>query len=530
MKLLIVDDEQSAIDAVLTGVDWEKLKFSDIYTASDKKEAIRIIEQKPVDILLCDIEMPQGSGLELLEWINVNHRGICCIFMTCHADFSYAQRALHLGSFEYILKPLDFENLENVLNNAITRVAQFRQLETANTFWNQGKAAVEKQFWRKLFIGDIVADDENIASYISRHQLDIPVDGLFLPVFISPKRFPSDMSAEDIKLFSFALRNIAEELFLIEDAAHEVEDFQGNKILVVFTIRTADQVNSVRSRVETLCSDYKEAVDNYFHIQVCCYLGEPVDICEMPAEIEAFHQMDYNNVILWRNVIDFRSRGLLPDPSQVGGLDFSRFIVLLGDGRYDDIVQNIREVLSGHETLVNDRQFMEQFFQGFDRLMGNFALKNLVSLGELFDSEKNIRLTEAAEGSVEGLLQWVDYTMDIVRSFRKNRFQPVSPVDRVCLHIQQHLEDTLSADEIADSVHLNPDYLNRVFKKEKGMSLNKYVILQKMERAKWLLRHTNWKIGDVAAAVGYYNYSSFNRAFAKVVGQSPQAWKHREEG
>lgn len=530
MKLLIVDDEQSAIDAVLTGVDWKKLKFSDIYTASDKKEAIRIIEQKPVDILLCDIEMPQGSGLELLEWINANHRGICCIFMTCHADFSYAQRALHLGSFEYILKPLDFENLENVLSNAITRVAQFRQLETANTFWNQGKAAVEKQFWRKLFIGDIVADDENIASYISRHQLDIPVDGLFLPVFISPKRFPSDMSVEDIKLFSFALRNIAEELFMTEDTVHQVEDFRGNEILVVFTIKSPDRINSIRSHVEALCWDYRAAADDYFHIQVCCYLGEPVSISGMPAEIEIFHQIDYNNVILWRNVIDFRSRAMLPDPAAVGGLDFSRFTVLLGDGRYDDIVQNIREVLEADPDQIRDRQFLEQFFRGFDKLLGNFSSKNLVSLGELFDNEKNVRLTEAAETSADGLLRWVDYVMDILGSFKKNRCQPVSPVDRVCLHIQQHLEDTLSVDEIADSVHLNPDYLNRVFKKEKGMSLNKYVILQKMERAKWLLRHTNWKIGDVAAAVGYYNYSSFNRAFAKVVGQSPQAWKHREEG
>lgn len=291
MRLLIVDDEDSAIQAVLKGVDWERLNFSDIYTAADKREAIGILEQQEVDVLLCDIEMPRGSGLELLEWINMHKPGICCIFMTCHADFSYAQRAVHLGSFEYVLKPLDFQNLEVILNEASVKVSQERQRKTASTYWDQGKKAVERQFWRKLFIGDIVSDDENIRGYILRNHLDIPVDGSFLPVFISPKRFPSTMNKEDIKLFCFALRNMAEELFFMEGLIHEVEDFY-DKILVMLTLK--DEGNkALRGRLETVCEEYIMAADEYLHIQVCCYIGEVASISEVPNMIEVFHKMDF---------------------------------------------------------------------------------------------------------------------------------------------------------------------------------------------------------------------------------------------
>ncbi|MNC32217.1 Melibiose operon regulatory protein [compost metagenome] len=78
---------------------------------------------------------------------------------------------------------------------------------------------------------------------------------------------------------------------------------------------------------------------------------------------------------------------------------------------------------------------------------------------------------------------------------------------------------------IAQNVHLNADYLTRIFKKEEGISISKYIINRKIERAKNLLADTNKSIGEIAAMVGYYNYSSFNRVFTKEVSMSPQEYK-----
>ena len=93
--------------------------------------------------------------------------------------------------------------------------------------------------------------------------------------------------------------------------------------------------------------------------------------------------------------------------------------------------------------------------------------------------------------------------------------------------VEQNIREELSVEDLAGQVHLNVDYLNRIFKKETGSTLGNYVTSQKMERAKFLLLKTDWSIGDVAAAVGYYNYSSFNRSFKKMTGESPQEWRKR---
>ena len=68
MKLLIVDDEVFAVKGILDSVDWTILKFEEVLTANSYSQAVNIMSQNTIEVLLCDIEMPMGSGLDLVEW------------------------------------------------------------------------------------------------------------------------------------------------------------------------------------------------------------------------------------------------------------------------------------------------------------------------------------------------------------------------------------------------------------------------------------------------------------------------------
>lgn len=84
------------------------------------------------------------------------------------------------------------------------------------------------------------------------------------------------------------------------------------------------------------------------------------------------------------------------------------------------------------------------------------------------------------------------------------------------------MENELRRDELAEYVHLNPDYLTRIFKKETGCTIKEYVIRQKLEEAKMLLRTTSLPISFIATKVGYCNFSHFSYAYKKVLGITPQ--------
>lgn len=122
MNLLIIDDEIETINGIMTGVDWEKLPFHNVYKATCVDEAKNMFETHRIDAALCDIEMPDGSGLDLLEWVNHNYTSVLSLVLTCHAEFSYAKRAVSLACRDYLLKPVDYGELTEKLREICTQL------------------------------------------------------------------------------------------------------------------------------------------------------------------------------------------------------------------------------------------------------------------------------------------------------------------------------------------------------------------------------------------------------------------------
>lgn len=113
-SILIVDDDKLLADKLEETVQWEKIGISMVFTAYNIRQAQKLLEEFPIQFLLCDIDMPQGSGLELLEWIRSRQMEIECVFLSSYANFAYAQKALRLSAREYLLKPISNQDLEAI--------------------------------------------------------------------------------------------------------------------------------------------------------------------------------------------------------------------------------------------------------------------------------------------------------------------------------------------------------------------------------------------------------------------------------
>ena len=119
MKLLIVDDEMFAVQGILDGVDWDKLSFDSVLKAYSYNQALEAFQSSFIDVLLCDIEMPDGSGLELVDYVNKHSPGTQCVILSCHDEFDFARQAVKLNCLEYVLKPVRYDALTGILQNAI---------------------------------------------------------------------------------------------------------------------------------------------------------------------------------------------------------------------------------------------------------------------------------------------------------------------------------------------------------------------------------------------------------------------------
>ena len=127
MNVILIDDEEVAVNALKRRVDWDKYGVDEVYVASSAGQARELFQEKTIDVMLSDIEMPQGGGLELFEWVKVYYPAVECVFVTCHPEFDYVRKALQLGSADYILKPIDYEELDEVLSRLVERVRHRRR-------------------------------------------------------------------------------------------------------------------------------------------------------------------------------------------------------------------------------------------------------------------------------------------------------------------------------------------------------------------------------------------------------------------
>jgi YesN/AraC family two-component response regulator len=129
MTLLIVDDEIFAVQGLLHDIDRELAGLDAILTANCYSQAVNVLMNSAVDLMLCDIEMPFGSGLELAEWAMENSPRTECIFLTCHDEFDYAKQAIRLKSLDYILKPASARAVNEALLKAVARIRERREEE-----------------------------------------------------------------------------------------------------------------------------------------------------------------------------------------------------------------------------------------------------------------------------------------------------------------------------------------------------------------------------------------------------------------
>ena len=116
-SIILVDDEQQILFGMKKGIDWEELGFEVVGTAQNGKEALELIEDYHPDLLISDIKMPFMDGLELAKAIHDTYMNTKIILFSGWDDFEYARMAISYGVSEYIMKPINYDEMKKLLAN-----------------------------------------------------------------------------------------------------------------------------------------------------------------------------------------------------------------------------------------------------------------------------------------------------------------------------------------------------------------------------------------------------------------------------
>ena len=214
MNILVVDDEVAVIQILKRAICWEELGIDKVFTAYNSQEAKRIITEDKIEIVISDIEMPQENGIQLLTWVQQKYPRIINIILTGFPDFNYAKDAISIGVFKFLLKPVIFAELKQVITEAVEYIEEEKRKEIQRKYgeyYENNRVKTEKIFYRDLISEEILPFEGYIEKEISRRGMQ--EEALQLKNMILLRLDNREKKTEEGSVLYFALENIAEELY-----------------------------------------------------------------------------------------------------------------------------------------------------------------------------------------------------------------------------------------------------------------------------------------------------------------------------
>lgn len=250
-KVLIADDEPKIRKGLINSVNWNELGMEVVGEAEDGEIAFEMIQAHSPDILLLDICMPFMDGLELIGKAQELLKDSIIILVTGHDEFTYAQKALKLKVFDYILKPVSQDQLLSVIMKANDKLTELRAMNKYLT-WASHQLEKNLPFFKESFLND----------WVNNHLTEIEIQeqmkflglefgerlGMFI-VKVVERLSKSELMPEwDRQLLLFAMQNIVEELLQNYQPSLVFRDVKGN-IVAISNIKQSVDCAALEKRI-----------------------------------------------------------------------------------------------------------------------------------------------------------------------------------------------------------------------------------------------------------------------------------------
>lgn len=521
---MLVDDNYPILMYFAEQIPWDELGMTVIGAFENGLKALEQAKVNVPDILITDIGMPVMNGLELIEKVQKLNPDVLSLIISCHDEFSYAQRAIQLKVGDYILKgainlDLIVERLKifkSILKGRTKQKPSLQgeeELEMLKTQWIRN--TLNCDFWDT----DRWADHALNYGIDVKHRVCIPILG----VFHNSLQVQHHKNLSDT-LFGYATANMISELiskyrncvyfqyshsafFLIvtidkddavnvEPVMHQLMELRA-ELYRIMTLNTSFMIGSKSNAPQGLLSGLHELWNRR---DAVFYLDNRIitttkDIVFSSEDIYAY----YLNVLDQFRLCIFGEETDRIEPTVndvIGWLRAERFHPGL-----------VKEFMS---KIVIDMQIEIRNIQSYQHLRVEESIHEMMS---------NLNSPEEVGFYVR---QFLVKTVSLMEGmYHQSKRKEIIHVQRFIL---THMDRNISLHEVAKHLHMNHSYLSRLFKKETGENFIDYTMRMKVKRAQELLDKTEKSIEEIAGMIGYES-AYFYKIFKKMTGFTPSEYR-----
>lgn len=525
-RVLIVEDEPFNVKGLMVLIDWNREGYEIVKTASNGKEALDYLKDHEVDLIIADIKMPVMNGLELLETLRKDKISDAdFVILSGYGDFEYARRAIGYNCMDYILKPVQSEQLLQILQKSAQKRANATRQKASSA---RMKKAYLEQNIAALLQGRFTPDNldyvkNNLKVSSGVRYVCISLDGIALIEEMSE----DELEEQRNKIF----QNCRE--FLKEDGDHCIQN--------IFGYQSAYEVGLIYCNDMAAKRGYET---EQFMEELFSHAGKDMDmpitllVGKQVGEIDKISR-SYGSACMLRSLQNFREKREIYYYEEE--LQVKQAGSVLCKENLDQLVRAVEQNDRGGINKSVDRLFQELEHMSSDgvSLNINYLLFQLIHLAverdETVNQEEvmryigeNVLKAGFVQGSKPYLRKFAFEYVEYLTQLRKNVSRGV--LKEVEKEVRIHYAENLTLKDLSNKYFINSSYLGQLFSKKYGQSFKDYLNNYRINEAAKRLLHTDKKISLIAEEVGYRDMDYFVRRFIAVKGCTPAKYRKQSIG
>jgi len=528
-RILVVDDEPLTKEYLKKNIPLIDSRFTVTCEAMEGTEALIILKNEKIDLIITDIKMPLMDGLELSKKVSENYPDIIIVILSGYDEFEFAKEAMRYAVKDYLLKPLVTEDLRKVLNNVAMDIEKINTKKflhnTLLSLSEDSKKQISKNFL-KAVVSESNMDISIMYPIIFKMKVSlIESEGTILLLKINEDSLlKKSISINDINLFKFILIEIATEEGAKLDGSTSFFDKDDNVAILI----KIDEKDNYLKKAVGLFSLVSSSFIRKTGLSLSFGIGEPEnDVLQMEISYKQAYNILYfrflngivnlptdHNIDIVTSIEKLENVNKIIRSIESGIIDNNELIFLLSLTKYVEHIENLfsDSPLRYGIYLINSlKQLLpylpEELFEESYVLLK--PLQNHEKVGLTVDFISNVFnkiIYLLAKGSLES----------------KNPMNENDIVTKAKEYIYLHYAEPLSLALLAEKNSVSISYLSSIFHKNMGESYIKFLTRIRMEEATNLLKIApRIKILEVSEKVGYVSAKHFSCIFKSYFNITP---------
>jgi two-component system response regulator YesN len=532
-KLIIVDDEASTRLGLKEYFDWHAHQIEVVGLANDGETALPLITELKPDIVLTDVKMPFMDGITLAGKIHELNQQIKIVFFSGYDDIEYLKSALRVDAIDYLLKPVDFEELEDVIRRVTSTIVGERDKKQLFQRLN-GMLLQSFPLLREKFLNTLVRGGPPNTTWLQEQlnflELKLSADGSYCALALNIDDYQSvyvQKSERDKQLTSFAVMNISQEI-LDDTLGGYVFETDSGQYACLIRIETDPEEERLFQIIDKLRLTILRILKLSLTIGVGSIVqGLPQVHHSFRMASEAANLKLYlgKNQIITMDSLQLRSTG----DSWVDAKELEWLSALLKAADLDKLHEWLERLFA---AIASD--------QSYDRLQCQRICLQVAMVGAQVASQ--LELGPSPLSGSRGNELWEELlqleTVDEMKVLLISRLEELAAhirhkreakssnvVELVKTIIHDHMDTLISLNDLASRIFLTSTYICLLFKQETGETIHDYTTRVKMDKARELLADSRNKLYEVSRAIGYADSSYFTKLFKKNTGLTPSEYR-----